>query len=601
MTPLLPAGFEAEAKAWAEAGLQRELTLPDGIDFTSNDYLSLAGDDRIADAVRHAMEQGALGTPASRLLRGHSTLHEAAEREAAHWIGTERALLFASGWQANQALMTTLAGREDVLLSDSLNHASIIDGARLSRARVMVFPHGDLDALAGILADTRGARRRLIVVEDVYSMDGDRAPLAELLDLCEREDAHLILDMAHSAGLFEDGVPDHPRILARMVTGGKALGLAGAFVCAGADVIDALLNRGRSFVFSTATPPILAAALRRAIQIAMGEPERRTRVLKNADFLRQQLREGGFDAPGDGPILPIRIGEADRTMRIAAELRADGFDVRGVRPPTVPAGESRLRVVVHADHTQEQLAAFSAALLPRLDREQRRQVVERVDDSAIAGGLIVCGTDTDVGKTLVSALLMRAARQEGIPSSYLKPVQTGRDSDTDRVVELAELPPESVASPIVSLPLPASVDQAAEQAGTEVHARELLDGIRTVMDSRRSHRWVLESAGGLRVPLNTKEEQIDVLQALRLPVVLVARSSLGTLNHTLLTLEALRHRGMSVKALFLVGQPHPQNVASLRARVGDLPILEVPLFREVCVDNLDFWLASEPRVTKCLL
>jgi 8-amino-7-oxononanoate synthase len=588
--------LRADAEAWAAAGLRRELHKPEGIDFTTNNYLGLAGDERVAELIREALAEGSAGLPASRLLRGQSPWHESAEREAAHWMGTETALLFPSGWQANQALLTTFANEDDVLFSDALNHASLIDGMRLSHAKVMVFPHQDMSALANALATAGSARRRLIVVEDMYSMDGDAAPLAELLELCERFDAYLLLDMAHSAGLFEDRVPDHPRLLARMFTGGKALGLAGAFVCASQEVMDTLINRARSFIFTTATPPMLAAGLRRAIQIAMGEEERKSKVLQRAELLRELLTAGGVDVSGDSPIVPVIVGSAERTMLVAEKVRRAGFDVRGVRPPTVPEGTSRLRIVCHADHTVEQIEQLAAAVIHAMAEEHRRNRIEVSAPPTTLQPLVVCGTDTDIGKTLVAAILVRTAMRAKRTAHYFKPMQTGRDSDTDVVLDLTGLPAENAPPPAVLLPLPASVDQAAKKAGVEVCVTQVLEATRKLLMGNPKATWILECAGGLRVPINAREDQADFLRQLHAPVVLVARSALGTLNHTLLSVEALAARRIPLRAIFVVGQPHPQNIASLKARLGDLPVMEVPQFRELNVETLDFWIDSEPQL-----
>lgn len=590
--------LRAQAQEWAEAGLRRELFAPDGVDFTTNDYLGLAGDDRVAAAVREALDAGSIGLPASRLLRGNSPLHEAAEREAAHWMGTEAALLFPSGFQANQALLTTFAETDDVLFSDSLNHASIIDGMRLSHAKVVVFPHHDMKALANALAGAASARRRLIMVEDLYSMDGDLAPLSELLELCERFNAYLMLDMAHSAGLFEERVADHPRLLARMFTGGKALGLAGAFVCGSQEVIDTLINRARSFVFTTAVPPMLAAGLRRAIQLAVGEEERKSTVLQRAEQLRSLLHAGGVEVRGESPIVPVIIGGSERTMVVAAKMRSAGFDVRGVRPPTVPAGTSRLRIVVHANHTKEQIDSLASALMEALSEEHRRSEIEVNEPTLKATPLVVCGTDTDIGKTLIAAVLVRAALRLKKSARYFKPVQTGRDSDTATVLQLTDLAPENAPPPAVQLSLPASVDQAADQEGVHISVEQVLEATHKVLLNHPKATWILECAGGLRVPFNAQEDQADFLRQLQAPVVLVARSGLGTLNHTLLSVECLATRRIPLRAIIVVGQPHPQNIASLQARLGDLPILEVPTFREINTETIDFWLDSEPRIAQ---
>ncbi|MDA0667207.1 MAG: dethiobiotin synthase [Planctomycetota bacterium] len=590
--------LQAEANAWREAGLERKLVFPgEGVvDFTSSDYLGLARDERVVRAAKEAADEFGVGAPGARLLNGNYPVHEQAEVEAARWMGSEAALLFPSGWQANLALLTTFADRLDVLFCDSLNHASLIDAARLSRARVEVFAHNNLDALDAALALHPAARRRIVVVEDVYSMDGDRAPLQALLQLCQKRNAYLILDMAHAAGLYPVEGDMHPRLLARMFTGGKALGVAGGMVCASRLAIDALINHGRSFVFTTAVPPMIAAGLRRAMQIAQAEPEHAQTVFARADLLRTLFADAGMECPGESPIVPVMIGDSARSMAVAEKVREAGFEVRAVRPPTVLEGSSRLRIVVHAAHSEEQIRGLATAVLSALREERRRTLVEDTPPTPSATPLIVCGTDTDVGKTVVSALLVRASLRHHQATHYLKPVQTGMDSDTDTVQKLSGIDASEIVAPLVHFPHPASVDQAAEEAGEIVEMESVLLAAQKLFQGAPKAAWIVESAGGLLVPWNAKQDQADFLAALNAPVVLVARSGLGTLNHTLLTLEALAARRISVRALFLVGQPHPQNRASLERRLPYLPIFEVPWFKDLRTEHLDFWLNGEPQL-----
>lgn len=590
--------LRAELAAWEAAGLRRALAPPTGLDFSSSDYLGLARDPRVIAAARAALEEHGAGATSARLLRGDLPPHGAAERACAAWIGEEAALLCPSGWQANAALIPALAGAEDALFSDALNHASLIDAARLSRARRFVFRHGDLAHLDALLTRTAGARRRWIVVEDVYSMDGDLAPLGALLELCARYDALLIVDHAHAAGLYEDRLPPaHPRVAARVVTGGKALGAAGAFVCGSRDLVELVLNRGRAFVFTTAPPPATAAALEAAIRIVRAEPERAARAHANAALLRERLRGGGLPPGGESPIVPVLLGEAARAMEVAAELRAAGFDVRAVRPPTVPEGSSRLRLVCHSMHSEEQVEALAATLLEVVARRPRTLPPPPTRPaSAPAQVLAVVGTDTGVGKTVVSALLARALLTRGRRPGYLKPVQTGTDDDVATVRGWTGLSEAHAPRPVVSLPLPASVDQAAAAAGATVRVEEVLTGVRRHIDARRGNKapdwWIVECAGGLLVPFNRQQDQSDLLRGLGAPIVLVARSGLGTLNHTRLTLEALEARRLRPAALFLVGPPHPGNVGTLSGLLPDLPLFELPQFRAVDAAALDLWLAA---------
>ncbi len=561
--------LRTENLAWARAGLDRTLAEPVGLDFSSNDYLALSREPRVVAAARRALERWGAGVPSARLLRGHLPPHAEAEALAAEWCGDPSALLFPSGWQANAALLGVLAGRGDVVFSDALNHASLIDAMRGGKARRVVHAHGDLEELAAGLRAYRGARRRLIVWEHVWSMDGERAPLAEVFALAEEHDAWVILDEAHAAGLYP--FARHPRLIARMYTGGKALGVSGGFVCGSRELRQALLDRGRAFVFTTAPPPAIAAALVAAMRIARAEPERAERAHAAARDLRQRLRAAGWECPGESPILPVILGEDRLALRVARRIRSAGFDVRAVRPPTVPPGSSRLRIVCHADHHPERIEALAGALLHALPEGAPRPVPHGASapkpPRLPKRILVIAGTDTGVGKTTVAAELFTALRAAGHPAHYLKPIQTGNESDTATVLAATGATPSALAEPVLELPLPASVDQAAAAAGVQVRVEELLGGIRARLASAPDSWWLLECAGGLLVPLNEREDQADLLARLGAPVLLVARSALGTLNHTLLSVEALRARRIPLRAVSLRGERHDANLASLRTRI----------------------------------
>ena len=355
-----------ELETWKAEGLERSLDAPAGQDFTSNNYLGLSSDPRILKAAHQAIDQWGVGLPAARLLRGHNSLYADAESCAADWLGTERALLFPTGWQANQAVLTTFVGADDLVLSDALNHASLIDGMRLSRARRAIFKHNDLEDLERLLREAENHRRRLIVVEDVYSMDGDRAPIDALLDLCDHFDAYLYVDHAHAIGLYE-AREDHPRFLARMFTGGKALGLCAAFVCAKKTVIDLLINKGRSFVFTTSPPPTTVAALLAAMRVAQRDGRLAELAFRNAMILRDRLREANIQSLGESPIVPIVLGSAERALTVAKKARDAGFDIRAIRPPTVPQGQSRLRVVCHGTHSFDTIHKLADVLIAAIE------------------------------------------------------------------------------------------------------------------------------------------------------------------------------------------------------------------------------------------
>jgi 8-amino-7-oxononanoate synthase len=338
----------------------------------SNNYLGLANHPALADAAARAARTYGVGAGASRLISGSLPIHTELETRLATSKHAEAALLFPSGYHANIGAITALVGRGDAIFSDALNHASIIDGCRLSGATVHVYPHRDVDALAHALAASR-ARHRLIVTDSIFSMDGDAAPLADICALAERHDAMTMVDEAHGTGVFGptggglvEALGLYDRITVQMGTLGKALGCAGAFVAGRRELIDLLVNRARSFIYTTAlAPPIVGAALA-ALDLVAHEPERRARLLRMSADLRARLTALGLDAgDGDGPIIPVIVGESDAAMGWSRELLERGVFVQAIRPPTVPAGTARLRVTLMATFDDGDLAhaanAFAAA------------------------------------------------------------------------------------------------------------------------------------------------------------------------------------------------------------------------------------------------
>jgi len=323
--------------------------------FCSNDYLGLAADPRLADALRRASPQGS-GAGASRLISGTHPAHRAAEQILADWVDAEAALLFSSGYAANVGALSALLDRHDVAFSDQLNHASLIDGLRLSRAEVHVYDHADPRHLEALLRGHReDGRRAMIVTDSLFSMDGDLAPLEALRDLADRYDAALFVDEAHALGVLRDGrgharsVGVRPDVL--VGTLGKAVGVAGAFV-AGSSALRAVLeNRARSYVFSTAIPPSAAFLVGVAATIARDADAERARVCRHTERLRAGLSRLGWSVPaGESPIIPVHIGPPEPTIALSPALLERGYYVRGIRPPTVPDGTSRLRVVPTAAH-----------------------------------------------------------------------------------------------------------------------------------------------------------------------------------------------------------------------------------------------------------
>ncbi len=338
--------------------------------FGANDYLGLASDPRLAAAVTSAAQEFGWGAGASPLVTGRSVLHEQLEHRLAAFEGTEAALLFNTGFAANSGVIPALVGEGDVVFSDALNHASLIDGCRLSRATVQVYRHNDCEHLNSRLREASGFRRRLIVTDSLFSMDGDLAPLPALCDLAERYECMLHVDEAHATGVFGQrgrGVAEHlgveDRVPIRVGTLSKALGASGGFVAGSQALIDWLANRARSYVFSTAPPPPLCAAAMAALDIVECEPDMRTILLATAAGLREQLRAAGWNiGPSASQIIPIILGDEQRALAAATTLREHGMWVPPIRPPTVPTGKACLRISLAAGHTPEMLAELLKAL-----------------------------------------------------------------------------------------------------------------------------------------------------------------------------------------------------------------------------------------------
>lgn len=380
------AWIDAETRRRCECGLERRLRnhTPataagaritfDGrslVNFASNDYLSLANDASVREAAVSAIGKYGFGAGSSPLVSGWSAEHTALCEELAAFESAERAMLFPSGYAANIGTITALAESGDVIYSDELNHASLIDGSRLSRAEVRVYPHADAAALESLLREDRGRfRRSLIATESVFSMDGDLAPLSRLVELAEAFSAMLLVDEAHATGVIgpggrggcaAEGVAD--RVHVRVGTLSKALGSLGGFVVGEGRLIDWLINRARSLIFSTSLPIAAVAAARRALARAQAEPDRRERLIRNARELIEQLGTGAqrrFSSVS--PIIPVIVGEPKRALRVGELLETAGYRVGVIRPPSVPTGTSRLRLSVQADHTNEEIAGLASAV-----------------------------------------------------------------------------------------------------------------------------------------------------------------------------------------------------------------------------------------------
>ncbi|PQM26595.1 8-amino-7-oxononanoate synthase [Sphingopyxis lindanitolerans] len=350
---------------------RRALAPRAGTDFASNDYLALAGSYALNEALAAGVARGLpAGSGGSRLLRGNHEEHEALEAHAARHYGSEAALFFPTGFAANAALFATLPQRGDLVVHDELIHASAHDGMKLGRAGRVDARHNDAQAFDDIIARWRrggGSGTPWIAVESLYSMEGDRAPLADLAAVAGRHDAVLVVDEAHATGVYGPAGQGLAHDLApcdnliTLHTCGKALGCEGALLCGPAIVRDFIVNRGRPFIFSTAPSPLMASLVRQALEIVANEPERSARLHGLVRHAEMRLAALGLPASGS-QIIPVVIGDNARTMRIAAALQAAGFDVRGIRPPTVPHGTARLRIAITLNVGEREVDAMTGAL-----------------------------------------------------------------------------------------------------------------------------------------------------------------------------------------------------------------------------------------------
>ncbi|WAX93891.1 8-amino-7-oxononanoate synthase [Aminobacter sp. NyZ550] len=369
--------YEASLRGLARKSRLRTLSGRAGLDFASNDYLGLAGSKRLADAVATALANGTpVGATGSRLLRGNDPEHEALEDKAARFFGAERALFFGGGYVANFAVLTTLPQKGDLIVLDELIHASAHEGARAGRADVVDVRHNDANAVDDAIRRWRtggGTGRAWIVTESLYSMDGDFAPLDDLTEVAGRHEAFLFVDEAHATGIYGPegrGLAHHLEGRDNIVvlhTCGKALGASGALVTAPAVLCDYLVNRCRPFIYATAPSPLMAVASATALDIVADEPERRERLAMLVKLAGDSAQALGFAQSGS-QILPIVIGDNGRAMALAEALQARGFDVRGIRPPTVPEGTARLRISLTLNVGEDDISALFAALQEQCSR-----------------------------------------------------------------------------------------------------------------------------------------------------------------------------------------------------------------------------------------
>jgi len=373
---MFPDFIQSELNQLKNRGLYRALRQVEGeqgptlildgqevLNFSSNNYLGLANHPALGEAAKEAIDRYGCGSGASRLISGNMTLHTELEKKIAELKRTETALVFNSGFQANTGLLSTLVGEGDLIFSDDLNHASLIDGCRLSRAKTVVYPHCDLSRLEDELENAPPKGKRLIVTETLFSMDGDEAPLAEIVELAEKYNAMIMVDEAHATGVFGPngaGIVARlglgERVLVQMGTVGKALGGFGAYVAGSQALRDLLINRCRSFIFTTSLPPVVLATAIAAIDLLYKEPQLRVTLQNNCRSLKEGLNRMGFClGQSQSQILPLIVGETHKCMAFSERLLQKGVFAQGIRPPSVPQGTSRLRITLMATHTQEHL------------------------------------------------------------------------------------------------------------------------------------------------------------------------------------------------------------------------------------------------------
>ncbi len=389
MSSALDAFLSAELDALRQKKLFRKLRLLDGrqlpeasfdgrcvVNLSSNNYLGLSTHPRLIDASRRVTEELGVGSGAVRTIAGTMKIHMELEEAIARFKQVEASVVFQSGFTANAGTVSSLLGKEDLIISDELNHASIIDGCRLSRAEIRVFPHKELNRLEDILKETTGfAGKRLVITDGVFSMEGDIAPLPQIVELAEKHGAIMMIDDAHSSGVLGKngrGTVDHfnlqGRVDIQVGTLSKAIGSLGGYVCGSRNLVDFLYHRARPFLFSTSHPPAVAASCLAAFQVLQEEPVWLEQLWGNTRFFKDGLNRLGFDTgQSETPITPIIVGKGDLAMRFSDELFAEGVFAQGIGYPTVPEARSRIRTIVTATHTRKQLE-FALDVLQRVGK-----------------------------------------------------------------------------------------------------------------------------------------------------------------------------------------------------------------------------------------
>lgn len=591
-------GFLDDALADARRqGLLRERRGPEEtprLSYCSNDYLGLAS---------RPGPPAACGAGASRLVSGDRAVHGELERAAADLVRQPSSLVFTSGYAANVGLLAALAGPGDLIVSDALNHASIIDGARLSRARVAVVPHLDGGAVARALEGGRPGRA-FVVTESYFSMDADSPDLRALRGICDAHGAALIVDEAHAVGVLGAegrGLCADGGVRADAVVGtfGKAFGAGGAFVAGCPALMSWLWNRARSFVFSTGLSPVVAAAALDGVRRSRDEPWRRQQALKAAAHLREGLIGMGARLAGSGHVIPWVVGEAEHAVRLAEALQARGVDVRAIRPPTVPPGTARIRLTVTADHTLEDVnQALEAVAALRASPGMWPQAGDTGSGPGGAphdaghgakGGegvgwlVVVAGTGTSVGKTHFAEALIRAWRQAEPAARIvgMKPIESGvADHASSDAARLEDASSFHVKQFRYALSAPLSPHLAARDEGVEIRVDRVVDLVTAVR--RSADGVVVELPGGLFTPLGPGVSNADLAGALSPDsLVVVAPDRLGVLHDLAAAIRAASTLRLRVDGVVLVTPEQPdgsteRNASEVRAAAGVTVLAVLP-------------------------
>ena len=562
--------------ALRESHLYRSLCPPSGIDLCSNDYLGLSQHPVVKSRMAAAVEQEGAGSTGSRLLRGERNCFTRVEQAFAAFKQTERSLYFSSGYLANLAVLTTFPEAGDVVFSDERNHASLIDGVRLSRAERVVFPHNDLVILEKRLREQAGDGQKFVVIESLFSMDGDEAPLMEYAALCKKFDAALIVDEAHAVGIYGErgtglieahGISDG--VFLSINTAGKALGVGGAFVAGSRDAIEYLIQRGRPFVFSTASSAGFSGGAGRQSRNhreGTGASPKITRTSRTIAFANRDRRK--------------IANHSDRLGRKSTGLEyRENLAVGRIRCARHSASHGSRRNSATADFRKSRLEQGCAGALRRGVRKRTRSHMIR--------GLFITGTDTNVGKTVLCAALLH--RYRGIaPLRYWKPVQTASNRMTNAEVRRLS----HAAHHEFSSRRTVRKTRFAAPGGEMGRRNDPSQSTAQDLPGDDETSWIVEGAGGALVPLNGESMMADLIATLGLPVLIAARSGLGTINHTLLTIEALRARSLVVAGVVMIGDPNSDNAEAIE-HYGRVPVIaQMPRLDPLTPESLCSWTAA---------